>query len=502
MKNLRVLTVLCGLTLNAQALTQAILPTATYQTQDLEKWFYTNRVCDSNLSAKQCETNQTNLKKDLNFVNAQINSKNPKNISQVKAYAITYNTQGINGEKRTVSGGILVPDTAKIKGMLLFYHPTEVSKYNVPSCFYAASNLPSYCNISAATQGSNYAMELGSVFASQGYVVVMPDYIGQGIDSSVMHPYVAFPQVSAVNGLDMLAPTTKLLHSLGYNTKLNLFLSGYSEGGSYVLWASKLLQTTDKNKLTANNLTLALTAPISGAYDLSHSQVPLEFANVSVYPKNDKYNVLSMPQLLAVKPSVSSYMLSAVAYYRFNESYTSVFKPEFANMSCGKECQANGHQYTIGQLFSATDLDLTISGILSAIVHSAFNSVNLTNNQKYSAGNNSILAFTAPGLQQNQVFNQTIEAADIYKWKTKSPVSLIYLDYDSVVTNLSSKLAYQEMSKLSASKLVKNLPISNFKYTTYFGINPTQASAVPLDHMNARAFLYIAALNEFDQLKN
>lgn len=203
----------------------------SYQVKDLENWLFKNRICSSTLSEAQCMTNQNNLKNNLGFEYEQIGTKNPLSISNISAYSIKYLTKGINDETRTVSGGVLIPDApvGKIKGILLFYHSTEMTKYNVPSCFFKAENLPTYCNINKNVIGSNYVMELGSIFASQGYIVVMPDYIGQGIDSDTMHPYVAFPENSANVGLDMLTPTKELLKSLNIeNDKLNLYISGYS----------------------------------------------------------------------------------------------------------------------------------------------------------------------------------------------------------------------------------------------------------------------------------
>ena len=497
MKKLLIPIILSGLALSTNAIQLA--PNSSYQTQDLESWFYTTRICDRYVSKEQCKSNQDNLKKDLNFVSTQISTDNTQAIRKINAYDISYNTTGVKGEKRTVSGGVIIPEIRKIKGIVLFYHSTEITKHNVPSCFYNGTTLPSYCDIGGQVFGSNYVIELGSVFASQGYIVVMPDYIGQGIDSSVIHPYVAFPEVNARTGLDMLAATRNLLKNLGYtNTQLNLFISGYSEGGAYAMWASKLLQTNSSDILSKNKLTLKATAPISGVYDLANSQLPLELANVAVYPANDKFKAVSMNQLLPLKPLVMGYMLSGLAYYKLNESYSQVFQPSFANMTCGKNCLINGKQYTIPKLFNTDNPGFTYLNMSAAIANAAAKSINPQNNKNYLAENNSISAILAPKLLDNPVFKKTMADASIYKWKTKIPISLIYLEYDSVVTNLNSDKAYTEMGKLSGKKLVKKVPISNFKYVNFFPTSLTGGEVIPLDHLNGRIFLYIAALNEFN----
>lgn len=472
----------------------------SYSSQNLESYVYTNYFCNTGNNHAACEANLAHLKRDFNFTPEQVSQSK---IQSVKAFDVVYQTPGVDNKNREVSGGVIVPDTDEknIKGVVIFYHPTEITKYNVPSCFMSAKNLPDYCNIKNGATGSNYIMELGAIFATQGYIVVMPDYIGQGIDDKIMHPYVAYPKPNVMSGLNMLQPTRKILKSLGYNNKkLNLFLSGYSEGGAYALWASRFLQNNESKRLKESNFTLAMAAPISGAYDLVNAQIPMVFNNNVNYPSKSKYNTLVNYDVATSLPIISSYMLNAIAYYSMDKSATKVFTPQFANMDCGESCTVmiGGKPQTISELYQSNDSQLNVNNISTGIINSAFHTINPENKTVYGPNNNSIISFTAPGLMQNAIFNKTVQDASIVTWKTQNPVSLIYLYYDSCVTNLNSNNAYNGMIKMSDASLVKRVPINNFDYMN----NVMHKDKVyPIDHNGNRIFLFTAALKEFNGVK-
>ena len=70
------------------------------------------------------------------------------------------------------------------------------------------------------------AMWLAAVWASRGYVVVMPDYIGSGDDTSEPHPYVVYPNVNAESGLAMVKAARSLLSgSYKVTASLPLFIT-------------------------------------------------------------------------------------------------------------------------------------------------------------------------------------------------------------------------------------------------------------------------------------
>jgi len=470
----------------------------TYKTKELQEFIDKENICKTGKNIDACTENKKNLADQFNFNVDQIGKNNP--ISRINAYSVTYPSHGVSGEARTLSGAILVPDVAKdkIKGVILFYHPRDVTKYYVPSCFMGAKNLPDYCLIGGKNHGSNYAMQIGGVFTSQGYVVIMPDYIGQGIDSSIMHPYMIYPQANARSGLDMLSASRQLLKTLGIEdtTELNLYLSGYSEGGAYSLWASRLLQGYAKNRLSNNNYSLGLTVPISGAYDLSGAQTPFLFANVRPYPHADKYKALAAEELTSMKPISATTYLTTLAYYNFNQDYSNVLNPDF--LSCGSYCKFGGNTYTIPELYTLISPDLTKDNIFAANKNAALDTINQDNNLAYGSENNSIRSLVADGITKNQIFNKVTKQADIVSWKTTKPVTFVHLDYDSVIAPLNTQNAYNGLRRASNKNLVDNVSISNFDYNT--SITSSNPNVVkPIDNVGCRVFSYIAALNEFNK---
>lgn len=143
---------------------------------------YTQAICN-NLSAADCTTNKNNLNTPQfgNFnVNADPIGKNPLGIGSVDAAKITYTALNVDKSILTLSGGIVIPRVAPadVKGLVVYFHETTVQRTNVPSNFLTPTNM--------ATADTDGAL-LAAVWASQGYVVVMPDYIGLGDDTAHVH---------------------------------------------------------------------------------------------------------------------------------------------------------------------------------------------------------------------------------------------------------------------------------------------------------------------------
>ena len=475
----------------------------TYNTRSLLATLEQSAICPQGINAAVCSANKAKLRKKYKF---DIDSSKQIIANEANAYRITYITPDVFGAKQMVSGGIIIPHIApaQIKGVVLYYHPTEITKYQVPSCFFAAKNLPEYCNISENHRGSSYAIEMGAIFASRGYIVVMPDYLGQGLDSRHVHPFVLYPEANAWSGINMLPRTRELLSKLGYSgDSLNLYLAGFSEGGAYALWASKLLQTTASSVLLHQNMQLKMTAGLSGAYDLSHAQLPMEVANTNAYPEKSQYNAFSKQDLAVKKPILVAYMLTALGAYAMNESYSLAFNPKFMQMQCGAPCLVRDQHYTIDQLYMDSVNKFSAKEIATAVGNTAFTVINPRNHQPYGLNNNSATIFAQNGLLQNKTFIALVQHAGITQWKTITPVELLYLDYDSVVTNLNSLNAYTGIiNTQSAGGLVKKIPVSNFDFVSY-GFNQASGkpSMVPIDHSQSSSYLLIIALHQFDSIR-
>ena len=125
---------------------------------------------------------------------------------------------------------------------------------------YSATGTVSY----EATTEALFSVILAS---SDGYVVIMPDYLGFG-ESSGFHPYIhadslATTMIDSYQATEDLASSNATTFTLGDD----IFLAGYSEGGFAAMAAHK--------ELTENSADYDFTAtasfPGSGPYDMSNT---------------------------------------------------------------------------------------------------------------------------------------------------------------------------------------------------------------------------------------
>ena len=240
---------------------------------------------------------------------------NAAGVSTAKLDTITYTTPsapflfaGGASSIETVSGLVVLPSDAngkplaesQIKGVVLYFHPTVLSKAGIPSGYgNSHTQLPNGF-ASWDDQATFYTQfELASIYASDGYIVIAPDYLGQGIDTSAVHPYVLLPEPNALSGIYMLQALNTYLKqnysiNLANTKKKSLFISSYSEGGGYALKAASLLDDKYASVLANTGLKLKGTVGVSGAYDLTHEELPFAFADVinpgGAYPDTSPNN--------------------------------------------------------------------------------------------------------------------------------------------------------------------------------------------------------------------
>ena len=138
--------------------------------------------------------------------------------------------------------------------------------------------------------------------AMDGYISVLPDYLGLG-DGPGVHPYT-HAESEATASIDMLKAATLLCMDQQIMAKPNgnLYLSGYSQGAHAALATQRELEN---HPLTG--LTLQKTVAGSGAYSLSFIQ---------------KYLVFNHPQY--TNPSVLPYIL---------QGYQSVYGNLYSSLS-------------------------------------------------------------------------------------------------------------------------------------------------------------------------
>jgi pimeloyl-ACP methyl ester carboxylesterase len=209
----------------------------------------------------------------------------------IEIYKVRYRT-AYDGSPITASGLIAVPKTTDQVGMFSFHHGTITNRQDAPSNFSSSDfNTVSY-----------------AAMASVGLIGVIPDYLGFGTSSAILHPYYV-EEATASSILDMLGAATELAQQKGLQFNGKLFLAGYSEGGYATMAAHKAIE---QNGL--DGFTLIASFPGAGGYDLKGMQEYIF--------SQDEYD----------DPHYIAYMARAYQiHYEENDLLTDFFKEPYAS---------------------------------------------------------------------------------------------------------------------------------------------------------------------------
>jgi hypothetical protein len=108
--------------------------------------------------------------------------------------------------------------------------------------------------------GNSEALLMASVFASQGYIVVAPNYAGYDTSTLSYHPYLNGDQQSK-DMIDSLAAARSAYATASTSDSGKLFITGYSQGGYVAMATHKAMQ--------AAGTVVTAAAPMSGPYALA-----------------------------------------------------------------------------------------------------------------------------------------------------------------------------------------------------------------------------------------
>lgn len=439
-----------------------------YKPDELYK-YYLNKIC-AGIYIANCSHNKENLKLYTGTDVSKESGLIDGSIKSIAGYTLNYTTINNEGKPQLVSGAVLMPDSDKpLKGVVLFYHYTILDKNNIPSNF----------------NGDDFQLSrlMASAIASDGYIVVMPDYIGFGIDQNSVHPYILYPEVNALSGLYMLKPLESALTRIAINTvdnKIPLYISGYSEGGSYALWAAKIVQD-NLDYFNQHGFTLKKTVPILGAYNMSRVTWN--------YVLNSQINDRQAPDYIEnswvtefAKPGLYVDAVHSYQYYESAALNSPIFTPEF--LACNN-CVFNGIKYDIPSWIEKAPAK---DGYKYALIKNAAKAAGYNKD-----GSNSVAMLTVPEFKDNPQLHAKLLNADIYNWKAITPISLLMLEYDSIVPRLNSETAYIGLTK-NNSRYVKvtRVPNQNFKVRGYI-----PWTDVDVDHPQGISFMLLFARKEF-----
>lgn len=309
----------------------------------------------------------------------------------VKAYRLEYTTTNTDGKTIKASGALIVPDVTTAVPMLSMQHGTITGDNDAPSNF----------------QSNSEAYTYGSVFASQGYIIAAPDYIGYGASKDLPHTYEHRNGIATAS-LDMLRAAREFLSSQRINWDNRLFIAGYSEGG----YATMALQKKIEEE-TGSEFNLVASSCGAGAYDKP------AFMKKIINEKTGGVDYINRLYVWV--------LLTYDRIYGLNRPMTYYFKEPYASQ------------------IAAQGMGASINVSLNEAFADSF---------KQAINNGTDKEFTA-AVQDN----------DVHDWKPRTPTRLYHGTADEIVSFLNSQNAYDAMQKRGATN-VQLIPIQGATHAT------------------------------------
>jgi hypothetical protein len=170
----------------------------------------------------------------------------------VRMASIEYTTLGGAGEEANGTTAVMLPQGAGAactgaRPVLLYAHGTATDR-----------------NYNLANPSNGEAALAMTMFASQGFIVVAPNYVGYGASTATVHPYLNAEQQSS-DMLDALRAARTSFAGLGVTDSGKLLVSGYSQGGHVAMATARAIESGSYG----SEFKLTASGPMSGPYALS-----------------------------------------------------------------------------------------------------------------------------------------------------------------------------------------------------------------------------------------
>ena len=309
----------------------------------------------------------------------------------LRVHTVVYETIDPQGQTTQASGALFVPvDAPEALPLLSYQHGTLTTDAEAPS-------------------EGGFEQIIGLIYASDGYVVAMPDLLGLGA-SPGFHPYVHAAS-SATAVVDMLRASVDFVRDADAALNGQLFLTGYSQGGYTAMAAHRALEADH-----AGEFTVTASAPMAGPYDLSGTMAET---------------------FLQPEPHPSPYYLPYLLL-----AYDDVYGL-FADPS---EMLAAPYDETIPPLFDRQTAGGTINDALPSVA----------------------LDFLAPTLVEafqadpTYPLRQRLRENDLYDWTPRAPVRLYHCAADQHVPAENSAVAFERLQQRGADvQLIDPFPEGN-----------------------------------------
>jgi hypothetical protein len=176
----------------------------------------------------------------------------------VTFYRITYRTVYM-GQPIDTRGLLILPNGVDSVHLLMYCHGTYLP-------IEALELLTKVTPSEYTGEKDDYAEvhNEGLVFASAGYSVFMPDYIGYGKTVGKDHPYAMYREMFESN-IDGLLAVKQFLKTNGFFYNNNLFITGWSQGGGACLSAHRLVQ-----EKYSSDFTVVASSSLAGPHNYAH----------------------------------------------------------------------------------------------------------------------------------------------------------------------------------------------------------------------------------------
>jgi acetyl esterase/lipase len=350
------------------------------------------------------------------------------NTPNIELRKIVYTTVDVKGRTVNVSGLVAWPTGGARKGLVVFCHGTIQDRRNSPSRWKGKAD------------GSE-AETATLAFATDGYAVVIPDYLGLG-DHMAAHPY-PMSVTNARSARDAIVPTRMLAMQTGYKIGPKLFVTGYSEGGGIAMALTK-----DLESIGGSGFNVERAAPASGPYDMTDSTLK--------FLLQDGTDQIGM--------GIRLYLLSYSTYY-FRKEHNIPIRNYFK--------RAMADSIWLNYNTTVTDENLIKRLGLTAVLMRPKNSVRNLLTPEFLR--------RLETLDKSDPLIAELAKQNVYDWSPRAPMLLINLENDTVVDQKNTQKAFQTM---------RSRGIGRDKLRRYImrGEGLTHLSAVPNAMSAARKF--------------
>jgi pimeloyl-ACP methyl ester carboxylesterase len=303
----------------------------------------------------------------------------------ISLYSVKYQTIDAHDNLVQASGLLVIPNSSTAKPLLTFAHGTMLNSNNVPS-----------------KAGSG--REAGLLFATEGYVTVLPDFLGLG-SSEGLHPFI-HAETEATATIDMLRAVRNLASEINLSLSDQLFITGYSQGGHVAMATHKYIQEEYSSEFT-----VTASAPLAGPYDVSG---------------------IMLDTLLLQKPYIEPAFLPYLLFayndvYKLYDDINSIFAAPYNTTI--KNYIFPGTSFELSQLSATLPESRIPTDILSREVYQ-----DIIDDMQHP-------------------IREALAKNNLYDWKPEAPIYLVHCGGDVTVPMSNSEKAYDYFKRNGASNV-------------------------------------------------